>query len=200
MRNHRRSGYTLVELLVVLAMLGLVATLGIPPFFRLTARLRVESAGRDVAATLRLARLYALRHSAKVAVRFETTANGQVFFTLHRDGDGDGVLNRDIDRGIDPAVGPPRLIQSLGAAVRFGFPQREPPRHPSSGRPIDDLSDPIRFNRSDLASFAPLGTATPGSVYISDQRSNLVVVRVVSRTGRVKVLRYDYQSRRWREI
>ena len=62
------------------------------------------------------------------------------------------------------------------------------------------LDDPIRFNRSDLASFSPMGAATPGSVYISDQRSNLVVVRVTSRTGRVRVLRYDYDTEVWSPI
>jgi len=62
---------------------------------------------------------------------------------------------------------------------------------------MDRLLDPIRFNRSDLASFSALGAATPGSVYISDQRANLVAVRVTSRTGRVRLLHYDYKSRQW---
>ena len=65
---------------------------------------------------------------------------------------------------------------------------------------MDRLDDPIRFNRSDLASFSPSGAATPGSLYISDQRSNLVVVRVTNRTGSVRLLRYDFQTESWRAI
>ena len=182
------------------AILGLLATIGLPALFRTAARLRLEMAGREVASVLRLAQAYAVRHSANVAVRFETAEDGRVRFRLHRDGNGDGVLNRDIDAGIDPAITPSRVVRYLGADVGFSFPQREPPLHPSTGRPLQNLGDPIRFNRSDLASFAPLGTATPGTLYLSDRRSQLVAVRVVSRTGRVRIQRYDYETRRWTEI
>ena len=64
---------------------------------------------------------------------------------------------------------------------------------------MDRLDDPIRFNQSDLASFDPLGTATPGSLYLTDRRSLLAAVRVTSRTGRIRVLRYDSRARTWRE-
>lgn len=196
----RAGGFTLAEIIVVLAVLGLLATIGLPALFRTTARLRLEMAGREVASVLRLARFYAIRHSTNVAVRFETFEDGRVLFRLHKDGDGDGVLNRDIEAGIDPAVTPFRVVRYLGADVGFSFPQREAPLHPSTGRPIQNLADPIRFNRSDLASFAPLGTATPGTLYLSDRRSQLLAVRVVSRTGRVRIQRYDYETRRWTEI
>ena len=64
---------------------------------------------------------------------------------------------------------------------------------------MDRLDDPIRFNQSDLASFDPLGTATPGSLYLTDGQSRLTAVRVTSRTGRVRVLRYDSRARAWHE-
>lgn len=64
---------------------------------------------------------------------------------------------------------------------------------------MDRLDDPIRFNQSDLASFGPLGTATPGTLYLTDRRSRLTAVRVTSRTGRVRVLRYDPGARTWLE-
>jgi len=190
-------GFSLVEIVILLAVLSILASAVLPAFFRSTARLRLSLAAREVASVLRVARLYAVRHNAKVAVKFTTESNGRVTFSIFRDGDGDGVRNRDIDAGTDLRLTAPRRLAHLGSAIRFGFPVGAAPRDPSTGRPMTRLEDPIRFNRSDLASFSPMGAATPGSVYLSDQRSNLVVVRVTSRTGRVRVLRYDYETEVW---
>ncbi|MES1211289.1 MAG: hypothetical protein ABUL63_03035, partial [Acidobacteriota bacterium] len=58
--------------------------------------------------------------------------------------------------------------------------------------------DPIRFNSSDLASFGPLGTSTPGSLYLTDSQKRLMAVRVYGRTGKVKVIAYDFDAEVWR--
>ena len=65
---------------------------------------------------------------------------------------------------------------------------------------MERLDDPIRFNRSDLASFSPIGSATPGSLYLSAGRHHLVAVRVTSRSGRVRLELYDYDRQSWLEI
>lgn len=195
-----QKGFQIVDLVVSLALMGLVLTLGAPPLLRTSAELRLHLAAHDLVSVLRLTRAYAIRHSANVAVKFRTAKDGTVTFALHRDGDGDGVLTRDIDSGVDPQVQPPRRMAHLGRGFGFGFPPGPPPMDPSSpGQPMDRLDDPIRFNQSDLASFDPLGTATPGSLYLTDRRSLLAAVRVTSRTGRIRVLRYDSRARAWRE-
>ncbi|MCB1009629.1 MAG: hypothetical protein KDB94_12155, partial [Acidobacteria bacterium] len=82
---------------------------------------------------------------------------------------------------------------------RFGFPAGRAPRDPGSpGRRLDRLDDPIRFNRSDIASFSPLAGATPGTVYLTDGERRLVAVRVTGRTGRVRILAYDVATETWR--
>ena len=195
-----QKGFQIVDLVVSLAVMGLVLTLGEPPLLRSSADLRLYLATQDLVGVLRLTRAYAIRHSANVAVKFRTAQDGTITFALYRDGDGDGVLNRDIDTGVDPQVKPPRRMAHLGRGFGFGFPPGPPPMDPSSPRqPMDRLDDPIRFNQSDLASFDPLGTATPGSLYLTDRRSLLAAVRVTSRTGRIRVLRYDSRARAWRE-
>ena len=115
------------------------------------------------------------------------------------DGDCDGVLTADIDSGIDPAVSPPRQLAHFGSFARFGFPPGPAPRDPGDpGRRLDRLDDPIRFNRSDIASFNHLGGSTPGSLYLTDGRYLLSVVRVFGRTGKVKIMRYDQETEKWR--
>jgi type II secretion system protein H len=196
--RRREFGFSLVELLVVLAIIGLTATLGFPLLRGAAASRRVELAAGEVAGALRLARSHALRFSANVAVRFDTSDPRHVTYSLYRDGDGDGVRNDDIASGTDPVVVRARPLADVGGSVRFGFPPGIVPRDPGDPRRrLDRLDDPIRFNRSDLASFDPLGASTPGSVYLTDGRTRLAVVRLYGRTGKVKVELYDAQREVW---
>ncbi len=134
-----------------------------------------------------------------MGVKFRPQPRRGVTFTLYRDGDGDGVRTADIRTGVDPALQPPRRLTHLGGGVRFGFPPGPAPRDPGDpARRLDRLVDPIRFNRSDIASFSPLGASTPGSLYLTDGRWHLSVVRLFGRTGKVKVLRYDRRAETWR--
>jgi len=158
----------------------------------------MDLATHELVGVLRLARSYAVRHSTKVGVKFRPGVDAGATFTLYRDGDGDGVLTADIDSGVDPQVKPPRQLAHFGSFARFGFPPGPPPRDPGDpGSRLDRLDDPIRFNRSDIASFNHLGGSTPGSLYLTDGRYLLSVVRVYGRTGKVKILRYDQETELW---
>jgi Tfp pilus assembly protein FimT len=191
----------LFDLVVTLAVIGMVAALGVPELFRATEQTRLGLGAGEIASSLRLARVYALRHSANVAIRFATASDGVVSYALFRDADGDGVRNQDVELGVDPQVEPWRPLTHLGLGVGFGFPPGPLPRDPTSGRPIGgSRDDPIRFNSSDLASFAAGGTATPGSVYLTDGRRGLVVVRVTNVSGRVRTYRWDREEGVWRVI
>jgi type II secretory pathway pseudopilin PulG len=194
---HGERGFQLMDLIVALAVFGMAVVLGVPQLVRITGDLRVRLAAAEVVAALRQARSSAIRLNREVALHFVTGPRGDVTFTLYRDGDGDGVTNADIRAGKDPQIAPPGRLEHLGADVRIGLPSR-PVRDPGDPSHFLDASDPIRFNVSDLASFGPLGTATPGSVYLTDGGSHLAVVRVLGSTGRVRVLAYEFASQTWR--
>jgi type II secretion system protein H len=193
------AGFTLLELLMVLAVTGLVAVLTVPALFSATARLRVETSAYEVVGALRLARSEAVRRAANVGVRFWTDEHGRVTFSLHRDGDGDGVRNVDIVSGVDPALGNPRPLTDFASDVRFGIPADARPRDPADPRRrLTRLSDPIRFNNSEIAAFGPLGQGTAGSLYLTDGRDQLVAVRLYGRSGKLRVERWDAGADRWR--
>jgi prepilin-type N-terminal cleavage/methylation domain-containing protein len=197
---HEQRGFTLVELLIVVAVLSIAALVTFPSLDRAFAEHRMRLSATEAMRVMLLARSYAARHSAHVAVKFHRGADGRpCFWVLYVDGDGDGVLTRDLERGIDhpvPAVS--GLIErplSFASGVVPGFPPGPLPRDPG-GRPLD-RDRPVRFGRGDLASFGALGTATPGTLYLTDGR-RLAAVRVTGRSGGVRVLLWDADAGSWR--
>ena len=200
MRTHlesRRQGFTLIELLMVVVIASLLF-IAAPRVTAWSSGLEIRLAAYELVSTLRLARASAIRLGANVGVKFRTAADGGVSFTLYEDGDGDGVRTRDIESGVDPRVGLPRELRHFGRHVWLGFPAGVRPRDPGDPRRrLGNLRDPVRFNRSDLASFGPLGGSTPGSLYLTDGHHHLWAVRVFGRTGKVKILRYDIRKEIW---
>jgi len=69
----RERGYSLPELLTVVAIVGLVALVSIPAIFQLTPQYRVRSVTGEIAAVLRMARQNALSTRRAWRVTFNTT-------------------------------------------------------------------------------------------------------------------------------
>lgn len=196
MSPNARSGFTLIELLVVLAIAAFVLALGLPPLLRTTAKLRVTTAAHEVAGALRHTRIRAVRHSTHVALRL-TRRRGRVYWAVYADGDGDGVRTRDIRRGTDPQLESPLPLRRMDGGVRPGFPPGPTPRDPGGHGRLGRPNDPLRFGRSDLVSFGPLGTSTSGTLYLTDGRQWTAGVRVYGTTGKVKVILYDPETEEW---
>ncbi|NJL28619.1 MAG: prepilin-type N-terminal cleavage/methylation domain-containing protein [Thermoanaerobaculia bacterium] len=194
-----QTGFNLLEMVVVLAITGLLSISAAPRILDWSSALRVRLAAAEVASTFQRARIEAARRRQNLGIRFEVQDSGEVSWTLYRDGDGDGIRSRDIEHGIDPQVAPARRLRHLGRHVRFGLPESMKPTDPADPRQsLRGLDDPIRFGSSNLASFGPLGTASPGTAYLTDGHQNLVAVRVLGASARVKVIVYDPERERWR--
>lgn len=76
----RRGGFTLIEALVVLAIVGIAALILIPATQKFMHRSRMEGFARQVAMVCNEARLEAIRRGVDVVVRIDTTDNDVVAF------------------------------------------------------------------------------------------------------------------------
>ena len=56
-----RDGYNLIEIVVVVAVVGVLAVVGIPALERASRAIRLELAAAELASTLRMTRIYAIR-------------------------------------------------------------------------------------------------------------------------------------------
>jgi hypothetical protein len=190
----KKNGYSLAEILVVFAILLSGTLLAVPIADGMLAGSRIRSAGHEAMIAFYLARHDALRSGRNTAVHFEPFAGG-FRMTLYRDGNGNGVRNTEIVKGIDPSV---RSIFWERGDVRIGILQNVRIPDPSDpSHALTQTSDPIRFNGSDLCSFSPLGECTPGSLYLTDGKRRMAVVRVFNRTGKIRVLYFTAGNRRW---
>lgn len=128
-----------------------------------------------------MARTYAVTRSANVALRFDRT-RPDATFQMFLDGTGNGVRNADITSGVDTPLDQPVALSDLFSDVAIA---------------TGDGQSPIRIGSTNLLSFTPLGTATPGSIFVRGSDGFQLTLRVVGATGRTRLLRYDSESNEW---
>lgn len=192
-------GFTLLDLLTAIAVLGILVVLSAPPLQRIHDGLELQLAATEVAGVLRQARQHAVTHNVHVGVKFHhDTESGIVYMQLYKDGDGDGVRTRDIESGDDPPVAAAQPLTHVGQRVHFGFPQGPMPRNIGGRGRISRRHDPIRFNRSDIASFGAMGTATPGTLYLTDGTLRVAAIRISSRNARLRIYYWHRATGVWR--
>jgi type II secretory pathway pseudopilin PulG len=190
----RRDGFSLLEALFVVSLLVTLAGISVPVVLASLDTLRTRGAARYLSGRLNLARMEAVKRSVYVALRIEAD-RGSYRYTFYADGNRNGVLTRDIAGQIDQPIGPPERQEEKFPGVVFGI--LPGVTAIDSSDTLEAGGDPIRFGRSDLLSFSPDGTATAGTFYLHGRRQEQVAVRVLGATGRVRVLQFDFNARRW---
>jgi prepilin-type N-terminal cleavage/methylation domain-containing protein len=194
--SRTRRGYTLAEALTVVAILGTLAVIAIPSFFNMRRRSAVRAAATELRTLFHLTRSRAIARNANSAVKFAVVGD-EWTYSIYDDGDDDGVRNDDIRRGVDARVTPARPVLAEAKFAQIGLP---PSRIVDpDGDPLLPSASPVQFNRSTLASFSPLGEATPGTVYVTEKGGNVFAIRVFGATAKMRVLRYDAKTRKWKE-
>lgn len=76
------SGFTLTELLVVLAVAGILAMMAVPSFNSLVQSQRVKNAGFELYSSLALARSEAIKRNSDVTMATATNASGELSWDI----------------------------------------------------------------------------------------------------------------------
>jgi prepilin-type N-terminal cleavage/methylation domain-containing protein len=186
----RARGFSLVEMVVVVAILLTMSAVALPAFRPMLAESHLVGAGQAFRTQFRLAASAAIRSNVYTAIRFEARGDA-TWYAVYQDGDRDGVRADDIASGRDKRISGPFPLTSGAPSVRVGINPGVPAIPPDSGL----LSgDPIQFGRSDTLSFSPLGTATPGTIYLAGDGMQ-AAIRVTGGSARVRIL--FWQDGRW---
>ena len=188
-------GFTAVGMLLTLTVAGIVFALAMPGVFALQSSVAIRSAAAETGAAFFHARGLAISRGRYVGLRFRL--NGDRYeWTVYADGNGNGIRTADITRGVDrPIASYPWHRNDVRPAILTGDPVPDPGL---DGAYLDRISDPIRFNTSDICSFSPIGESTPGSIYLWDGRDRMAVVRVFGRSAKIRTLYYRRGDRTWK--
>jgi prepilin-type N-terminal cleavage/methylation domain-containing protein len=193
-RYSPQHGFTLIELLLVVALLVIVSSVSVPLVASSLDASRTWGAAKYVAGRLNFARSVAVKRSVFVAMRVQTYGNSYRC-TLYADGNRNGVRTIDIDHQMDRPLAAPERIDEKFGGVTFGI--LDGVKAVDSGELLGAGTDPVRFGQSDLISFNPNGSASAGTLYLRGRGRQQVAVRVLGITGRVRVLRYRFDTGQW---
>lgn len=181
------KGFSLAELLVVLAILMLATAALAPHLKAYSDDAHLLGAADTFQGAFRRARSMAIRSSTSYALVFDGDGD-QARFALYRDGNGNGVRRAEIRAGVDqlvephvPVTGP---VSDVSVSVSPGLPAIPPDTGTLSG-------DAIRFGSSNVLSFSPLGSATPGTLYLLGRNGRQAAVRVTGGSSRVRTLLWE---------
>lgn len=162
------AGFTLVELLVVLALIGILALIGLPWMFGTLNRAKLVGAARETATIMQLARMESVKYSVPTQVIYDS-ANG--IFTAFADLNRNDAFDAGTDRLVVANYRLPRGIYLWG---------------PTDGNAeltnaIADWDDnAVCADPHDGPIFRPDGsTNCPGAFRLRDNNGNFLEVRVL---------------------
>lgn len=194
MRSAR--GAALIDVLAAASLSIILAGIAVPTIGGALDRERTIVGAQHLAGQLQRARLESLKRGTAVAVRLAISDDGRTETRLFVDRNGNGVAQRDIDRGVDRPLGAAAWLDEHAREVSLRINQA-----------VDDISgsgqlapgdDPLRIGSSAFVTFSPVGSATSGTMYVAARRGPQMAVRVFGATGRIRVLTFDARARQWR--
>jgi len=190
--DHR--GAALIDLVAATALTVVLAAIAVPVAGGTLERERAIMGAQYLAGQLQRARLESLRRGQSVAVHVRIEGD-RAACQLFVDANGNGVLQRDIDRGVDPALAPETWLDEQARAVTLRINQAITDVGGSTTLVAGD--DPVRIGSSSLVSFSPQGGATSGTLYVAASKGPQMAVRIFGATGRVRTLVFDAPTRQW---
>ena len=191
------AGMTHTEIFLALAILAAAAAVAVPAGADLLSSARAEAGASAMATTFRALRFKSVALHRCRGLLFERSGTGWIYREVE-DGNGNGLRTAEVRSGVDRTVSGPHRLEDDVEKATPGIPPGGPfPEIPPGRETLTESSDPVQFGSSDLVSFSPAGSASSGTLYVTDRRNGLAAVVLYGPTARVRVWRFNSWTRRW---
>jgi len=157
----KAKGFTLTELMIVVAVIGILSAIVIPLLLSQLPNYRLTGTARAISSTLQYAKMSAASTGKEYKVQFLLDTSPQRYQLQQ------GNLFNGSDAWTDV-----RVFQEIPTQVRIDHGTDYKGSH-TAGKSI------IAFN--------PTGTASSGGIYLENSKGNRYSVKVSSSTGRIRI-------------
>ncbi len=180
--NRSGRGFTLIEILITLAIMMALALFTLPEFFAILNRSKLEGMARQTAVLMRAARLEAIKQSCYGVVMLEPANDRVIAFV---DNDRDGVY--------EPANVPPeRLIGRVDLPARVHFQDESGNQDMASVEELENDDTPVALPAGQVMYQQDGSVLDTGALRFADEKGNVLEVNVEPKsTGRVEVRKFQ---------
>lgn len=157
-RRRDERGFSLIELMVTMGVIGLMAMIGLPSMQQWLERYRVRTAAQEIAAAMQLQRMRAVSQNSDFSIDFDTGAGT---YALYQGDPSSGTL-------LDP------LPHGLPTGVTYS----------GDSDPVDTPNDELIFHSDGSLNDS---TASDDQIFVGNVLGDVFKVAVNRATGRVAV-------------
>jgi prepilin-type N-terminal cleavage/methylation domain-containing protein len=200
-RSRNRTGFTIIEMVIVMLLAGVMAAVVLPRAMRTTPQQEVQRTARQLMRDLESARMRAI--AAKRVVRM-SFYNSEDFYAAFQD------TTPELSGIIAETESASRAARFLSRASNAGIPGVELPANVTFGcgtatlgplgtppsDPIDFQDDRIEFDARGMV--RPVGGVRKGGTIFITHREDPSVISAVTVSGSGAVRTWHYQSGKWR--